>query len=334
MIRVATIGSGVIVDRMIQAIEATENMMVEAVYSRTEEKAEAFAKKHNVSRSFANMDDMLADETINTIYVASPNSLHYEQSKKALLAGKHVICEKPFCSTLAQAEELFALAQEKGVFIFEAITNIHTPNFHHIEASLKRCGEIKLVQCNFSQFSSKYLDYKAHKQRNVFDLNFDGGALTDINVYNLHFVVGLFGMPTSIEYIANVGYNGIDTSGIAILKYPGMMAVCTGAKDCSSPNCAYIQGDEGTIRMDQASIGVCSHVDFIPPKGDAIGKKKDQNVFEELGIEQEFHMNYECRDFTKAILNNDTASYEKWKEQTLRVVQLLEECKRQRACQE
>ena len=332
MIHVATIGSGVIVDRMIQAIESTENMKVQAVYSRTAKKAQEFATKHNVPSYYEDMDAMLSDSQIHAVYVASPNSLHYEQSKKALLAGKHVICEKPFCSTVEQAKELFELAQQKGVFIFEAITNIHTPNFKRIQKSLPRCGEVKLVQCNFSQFSSKYIAYKNHEQRNVFDLEFDGGALMDINVYNLHFVVGLFGKPLSCQYIANVGYNGVDTSGVVILKYENMMAICTGAKDCSSPNCAYIQGDEGTIRMDRASIGVCSHVDFILPKGDVIGKK-DTSSFEELGIEQEFHMNYECQDFAYVIENKDVEKYEQWKQQTLIVVDLLESCKKQRTCQ-
>ena len=332
MIKVATIGSGIIVDRMIQAIQSTKDMHLQAVYSRTLQKAKEFANKHQVETYYDDIDAMLADPQVNTVYVASPNSLHYEQSKKALLAGKHVICEKPFCSTLQQAEELFEIAQKQGVFIFEAITNIHTPNFKIIKESLSRCGDVKLVQCNFSQFSSKYIAYKNHEQRNVFDLDFDGGAITDINVYNLHFVTGLFGKPQSCTYVANIGYNGIDTSGVVLLKYPGMLAICTGAKDCSSPNCAYIQGDAGTIRMDRASIGVCSHVDFIPPKGDGIGKK-DTMVFEELGIEQDFHMNYECEDFVNVIQYKDYETYEQWKQQTLMVVELLECCKKQRACQ-
>ena len=331
--KVATIGSGIIVDRMIQAIQETENLELYAVYSRTMERAKEFASAHGVSVFYDTIDTMLQDENIDIVYVASPNSLHYEQSKKALEAKKHVICEKPFCSTKAQAQELFDLAKANGVYIFEAITNIHTPNFQVIQNQLKRCGEIKLVQCNFSQFSSKYTDYKNHKQRNVFDLSFDGGALTDINVYNLHFVTGLFGRPQSIQYVANLGYNKIDTSGVILMKYPGMIAVCTGAKDCSSPYCAYIQGDEGTIRMDQGSIGVCAHVDFIPPKGDMIGKK-DQNAFEELGIQQDFHMDYECRDFTRIILEKEEAEYELLKQQTLLVVELLEECKKQRSCQD
>ena len=331
--KVATIGSGVIVDRMIQAIQETENLELYAVYSRTMERAQEFAKAHGVNVYYDNLDAMLQDDAIDIVYVASPNSLHYEQSKRALQARKHVICEKPFCSTVLQAQELFDLAKANGVYIFEAITNIHTPNFRLIQKQLKRCGEIKLVQCNFSQFSSKYVDYKNHKQRNVFDLNFDGGALTDINVYNLHFVTRLFGRPQSIQYVANLGYNQIDTSGVVLMRYPDMIAVCTGAKDCSSPYCAYIQGDEGTIRMDQGSIGVCAHVDFIPPKGDMIGKK-DQTSFEELGVEQDFHMDYECRDFVRIMIEKDDAEYESLKQQTLLVVELLEKCKKQRSCQD
>ena len=331
--KVATIGSGVIVDRMIQAIQETENLELYAVYSRTMERAQEFAKAHGVNVYYDNLDAMLQDDAIDIVYVASPNSLHYEQSKRALQARKHVICEKPFCSTVLQAQELFDLAKANGVYIFEAITNIHTPNFRLIQKQLKRCGKIKLVQCNFSQFSSKYVDYKNHKQRNVFDLNFDGGALTDINVYNLHFVTRLFGRPQSIQYIANLGYNQIDTSGVVLMRYPDMIAVCTGAKDCSSPYCAYIQGDEGTIRMDQGSIGVCAHVDFIPPKGDMIGKK-DQTSFEELGVEQDFHMDYECRDFVRIMIEKDDAEYESLKQQTLLVVELLEKCKKQRSCQD
>ena len=330
--KVATIGSGVIVDRMIDAIKACQELELYAVYSRTEQKAAEFAKKHKANVYYWNLDEMLKDPEIDIVYVASPNSLHYEQSKKSLLAGKHVICEKPFSSTVKQAEELFALAEKNNIYIFEAITNIHTPNFHRVKDSLAKCGNVKLVQCNFSQFSSKYTDYKNHIQRNVFDLNYDGGALMDINVYNLHYVVGLFGMPQSIQYTANIGYNGIDTSGVILMTYPGMIAVCTGAKDCSSPYCAYIQGDKGTIRVDQASIGVCAHADFILPKGDMIGKC-DTNQFEEIGIVQDFHMEYECRDFVSVIEYDDRGAYERWKEQTLCVLVLLEEAKRQRSCQ-
>lgn len=323
--KIGTIGTGVIVDRMIQAVNMTDHMSIEAVYSRSEQKACEYAKKHGVKKYYWNLDEMLNDPEIDTIYVASPNSLHYSQSKKAILAKKNVINEKPFTPTLKECNELFELAKENGVFIFEAITTIHLPNYALVKEHLKDCGELKFVQCNFSQYSSRYGKYKNHEQTNAFDPAFNGGALMDINVYCIHFVTGIFGKPESVSYIANRGYNGIDTSGILIMRYPGFIATCVGAKDSSSENHVYIQGDQGTIRVFGSSCGVCSHVEFIPPKKDMIGKKDVSNTLN-IGIEQIMHMTYECAEFERITRLNDIEAYEKLCDQTRLVVSILEEC--------
>ena len=330
MINIATIGSGVIVDRMIDAIAQVNGVNLYAVYSRTEEKANAFAAKHKADKAYWDLDEMLQDPAVDVVYVASPNSLHFSQAKRALAAGKHVLLEKPFCATKEQAEELFALAEQHGVFLMEAITNVHTPNFKAVQAHLPAIGNVKLVQCNFSQYSSRYDKYKNRQVTNAFDLKFEGGALMDINVYNLHFMVGLFGCPDSLHYFMNIGYNGIDTSGVLVLEYPEFVAVCTGAKDSSSPYSVYIQGDEGTIRVDRASSGVCEHVDLLLPKGDSIGKTERGETTKEIGIDQGFHMFYELSDFEAMIRRRDTQSYEANKAQTLKVMVLLDEAKRQR----
>lgn len=323
MMKVGTIGSGMIVDRMIEAMKLTDEISVEAVYSRTMERAVEYAHKHAVKKAYDDLDDMFADPSIDTVYVASPNSLHYAQSKRALEAGKHVICEKPFAPSVDQANELFALARQKGVYIFEAITTIHVPNFKIVKEHLKDIGEIKMVQCNFSQYSSRYGKYKEHIVTNVFDPAFNGGALMDINVYCLHFVTGLFGEPISSRYIANKGYNGIDTSGVVIMEYPGMLAICTGAKDSSSPNHAIVQGDKGTLRVYGSSCGVCAHVEYLPTKGDMIGKK-DADLSQNIGVDQKSHMTYECETFLSVIENQDEETYQALCQQTLRVVSLLE----------
>lgn len=322
--KIGTIGSGVIVDRMIEAINSVEGMSVEAVYSRNEDRAKEFAQKHRVNKYYHDMEKMLADPEIDTIYVASPNSLHFEQSKRFLLAKKNVINEKPFTPTLAECDELFKLAEENGVYIFEAITNIHLPNYQIVKKHLDDCGEIKFVQCNFSQFSSRYEKYKNQEQTNAFDPAFNGGALMDINVYCLHFVTGLFGKPSEASYVANRGYNGIDTSGLAILKYPHFIVTCVGAKDSSSDNHVYIQGDKGTICVSGSSCGVCKNVELIAPKKDMIGKK-DVSSSINLGIEQENHMIYECETFKHIIELNDEEAYRSLCEHTRLVVSLLEE---------
>ena len=95
----ATIGSGSIVDTFLDAVSHTEGVFPEAVYSRTEERARKFAERHGIGKSYWDLGDMLADPMVDTVYIASPNSLHFSYAKQALEAGKHVICEKPFVST-------------------------------------------------------------------------------------------------------------------------------------------------------------------------------------------------------------------------------------------
>ncbi|MDD7280427.1 Gfo/Idh/MocA family protein [Floccifex sp.] len=321
--KVGTIGTGFIVDRMIESMKLVDGIEVVACYSRSEEKAKAFCEKHEMKRYYSNLDEMMKDEELDTIYVASPNSLHYAQSKKALEAHKHVINEKPFCPTLKESKELFEIAQKNGVYIFEAITNQFLPNYKIIKENLNRVGDIKLIQVNYSQYSSRYDKYKNHEQTNAFDPAFNGGALMDIGVYCLHFVTGLFGKPQSTQYYANIGYNGIDTSGTVVLQYPKFIATCTGAKDSSSDVFAFIQGDKGCLRVKGMSIGILPSVDFIPPKGEPINNKNSQSSLN-LGIEQEAHMVYECREFNRIINEKDDETYQKLCDHTNVVVEILE----------
>lgn len=117
-----------------------------------------------------------------------------------------------------------------------------------------------MVQCNYSQFSSKYPAFLANQQPNVFTAEFSGGALMDINIYNLHFVAALFGAPQQVNYIANMN-KGIDTSGIVTMSYPDFVAVCSGAKDSFSLNFAQIQGEKGYLNV-VGGINGCVQIDL------------------------------------------------------------------------
>ena len=321
--KIGTIGSGMIVDRLIQAIEMTDGVELAAVYSRGEEKAKDFAQKPNAKKYYVDMDEMLADEEIDTIYVASPNSLHYPQTLKAVQAGKHVINEKPFTSTLEECDMLIRTAKENNVFLFEAITTLHLPNYRIIKENLKNIGDIRLVTCNFSQFSSRYCKYKNHEQSNAFDPAFSGGAIMDINVYNIHFTVGLFGKPNSYEYHPNIGYNGVDTSGVMIMKYDNFIATLIGAKDSSSEYLCFVQGDQASIKMSGGSTGVCKNVEIIPLKGDQIGVTNPVDSSNNIGIEQAMHMTYEVEAFRDIINNNDMDKYNALLQHTRDVMEII-----------
>ena len=196
---------------------------------------------------------MLADPDIELFYIATPDSLHYAQTKAALLAGKNVLCEKPFVPTVAEADELIALAKEKHLFLFEAITTAHHPNYALAKQYLDDIGSLRIVSCTFCQYSSRYDAFMNGQTPPVFDPAYCGGALMDLNIYNIYFVVGLFGDPKAVHYYPNRHANGIDTSGILILEYPNFVCQCTAAKDSSAHNSAQIIGTEGSILIEPGS---------------------------------------------------------------------------------
>ena len=300
MINIAMLGTGKIVPEAIEAIQQGKKFNVAAIWARphSKDKAIALADKFGIEKVYTDYDELLADPTIDFVYVGLVNAVHYEYTKKALEAGKNVVLEKPFTVKSSEAEELAELAIEKGLYLFEAITNLHCPNFHKIRDSLKDIGNIKIIQCNYSQYSSRYDAYKEGKVLPAFDPKLYGGALYDINIYNINFIIGLFGAPKSVEYVANIGFNGIDTSGFLVLKYDNFIAHCTGAKDSESPSFLMIQGDNGYIRVNSAP-NLLSRLE-ISIRGREV-ESMNLNQFEHRMVHEfiEFAETFENKDYDK-----------------------------------
>ena len=155
-IRLGTIGSGFIVRLILDNVMRTEEIELEAVYSRSREKGEQLAACYECGKVYTDMDAFLEDESIDLVYIATPNLFHYGQAKKALLAGKHVLLEKPFTTKAEQAEELADIAREKGLLLLEAAPTSFLPNFAILKEELKKIGKVKLAMSNYSQYSSRY----------------------------------------------------------------------------------------------------------------------------------------------------------------------------------
>lgn len=304
--KIGTIGSGFIVDNFINAARQVEGVEIVAVYSRSEESAKAYAIKNEVDKYYYDLDTMLKNEDIDTIYVASPNSLHYSQSLKALQAKKNVITEKPFASNLKELDHLIETMKENKVMLWEAITNVYTPNLNIVKEYLPHVGEVKQVMCNFSKYSRKYSEFKEGQYPNVFTLEYSGGSLMDLNVYNIHICMHLFGKPLNYQYFPNLGRNGIDTSGVLIFQYPGFCATLVAAKDSTSVDFISIQGDAGTLRIDNTSPGACGHATFTKGAAAIASFSAAKKEVETISIEQNNnHMYYEIEAFAKMFENND-----------------------------
>ena len=250
--KIGTIGSGFIVRTILSKVAVTEGMECKAVYSRSYETGRKLADYFGVEKVYTDLDAMFADPELDFIYVASPNSFHYDHVKKALEAGKNVLCEKPMVPYGHQAEELVALAKEKGLFLFEAITTLYHPHFRWIRERMADLGKLQMITASYCQYSSRYDILKAGGQTNIFDPAFCTGSLMDINVYNIYFVVGLLGMPDRVEYFAGKFENGIDTHGTMILQYGDLVCQCIGAKDTLCDNGVQIMGDLGYMKVTPA----------------------------------------------------------------------------------
>ena len=310
------LGTGMIANMMIPEFLRCDSFRCTAVYSRTEEKGNALAVKFGIPKVYTALEDLLADPDIDIVYVASPNSVHYRQTKAALLAGKHVICEKPFVPTLAEAEELIVLAKEKHLLLFEAITTAHHPNYALVRKHLPELGPVKLVLATFCQFSSRYPALLEGRIAPAFDPACCGGALMDLNLYNIHFTVGLFGAPEKVHYYPNLHPNGVDTSGVLVLEYPNFLCQCVAAKDCSAQNSTQITGEKGSICVTPGS-NVCRAMELH-----LRGQEPQKTVFEENP------WYYEVQDIGRLIAEENYDACYAALETTRQVVDVLEKARK------
>ena len=252
MINVGIIGSGFIVPSFIETTRMLKGFRYVGIAARNEEKLKAVQEKYGIRYYATDNDVVLSDPDIDVIYVAVPNGTHYEIAKKALQNGKHVIMEKPFTPSYKQAKELIDLAHKKGLIIFDAVTLVHMPNFRKMKELLPELGDIKMVDLNFSQYSSRYDKLKQGIVLPAFDVKQAGGALMDLGIYNINYIVGLFGEPKKVSYFPNM-HKKVDTSGVLVLDYGNFKASAICAKDCKAPLYCSIQGDKANLRSDFAS---------------------------------------------------------------------------------
>jgi predicted dehydrogenase len=317
-IRLGTIGSGVIVHSILDGVKATDGIRCVAVYSRTKEKGDELAGAYDVSKVYTDMEAFLQDEEINFVYIATPNLLHYEQTKRALLAGKNVICEKPFCTKASQARELVAIAKEKGLFLVDAVPTAFLPNFEVLKREIGKIGKIKLVQSNYSQYSSRYDLVLKGEKPNIFNPQYAGGCLMDINFYNVYLNVALFGKPQKAVYYPNI-YEGLaDTSGIVVMQYDGFVCEATGAKDTWGVNFVQIEGEKGYIYIKDGSNGLAQIR--------TVTKTTDEVINEQDNPDRWY---YEIQNLTKFVLSGDYESIYKRLDVMVNVVEVLEQIRKE-----
>jgi len=316
-IRLGTIGSGFIVLAKLSNVQRTDGIRLVAVYSRSQEKGEALASSFGVKRVYTDMDAFLTDEDMNFVYIATPNLLHYEQAKRALLAGKNVILEKPFVTKAEQARELVQIAREKRLFLIDAVSTAFLPNFEILRQQLPRIGRVKLVMSNYSQYSSRYSQVLAGERPNAFNLEYAGGCLMDINFYNVYLNVALFGKPETAVYNPNIHPGLADTSGVLTLCYDGFVSTNAGAKDTWGVNFFQIEGEEGYIYIKNGANGIA--------EVQVVTKDSDETFNAQPNPDRWF---YEVQKVTELVTADDYEAFFGRLETMVSVIETIEESRK------
>lgn len=251
--RFATVGTSGITDFFIKGAFLAGGWELAAVYSRNADKGRAFSEKYGDIPVYTNLNKMASLSELDAVYIASPNILHYEQSKLFLEHGIHVICEKPVTVTPAQYTELLEYAKSHGLIYMEAIMMRHLPARSVLKQATERIGNIRTARFDHSQLSSKYPALLSKKLPNIFNPKMAAGCLMDLGVYCVYAAVDLFGVPSEIHTAAGFLTTGADGYGTCIFGYADKLVTLTYSKvgDCKAGS--EIIGDKGTISIGSVS---------------------------------------------------------------------------------
>ncbi len=215
MIRIGLLSTADINDAILGGATGSERVAVAAVASRDAARAEAYAREHGIERAHGTYDALLEDDGIDAVYISLPNGMHHEWTLRALTAGKHVLCEKPYSRRPAEVEEAFDLAERSSLVLTEAFMYRHHPQTALVSELVAsgRIGRLRSIAGTFT--------FALHDQSNIRMLpELDGGALMDVGCYCVSGSRLLAGEPVRARAEAVLAPSGVDVALHGTLRFP------------------------------------------------------------------------------------------------------------------
>lgn len=284
----ATLGTGVIANELAQALQSLGGNLY-SVANRTYDKGLAFAQKYDIQKVYQTIDEVFEDPEVDIIYISTPHNTHINYLRKALSAGKHVLCEKSITLNSEELEEAIALAEENQVILAEAMTIFHMPIYHRLRELVQSqaLGDLKMIQMNFGS----YKDYDMTNR--FFNRNLAGGALLDIGVYALSFVRWFMSeTPDQISSQVKLAPTGVDEQvGILLSNPKGEMATIALTLHAKQPKRGTIAYDKGYIELYEYPRGQKAIITYT--------EDGHQDIIEAGDTSQA--LSYEVQDMEKAV---------------------------------
>lgn len=280
------VGTGWIAHEMGEALRRLHHDIY-GVCDISMEKANCYAEEFQVQNVFSSLEDMLKDERIDIVYIATPHNLHYDCIRASLQHGKHVFCEKVITVNEAQLQEVKQLAEDNRLVLMEGMTLYHMPLFKEIKRRIAMgdIGAVKLIQANFG--SCKEYDVN----NRFFAKELAGGALLDIGVYAVSFArYFLNSKPNVILTTCNYFETGVDEeSGIIMKNADGQLVVIALTMRAKQPKRGVIAGELGYIEIENYPRGdraVITYTQDGRQEELQLGCTKDALLYEAMDMEK------------------------------------------------
>lgn len=310
------IGCGRIAHLFAEGLKVLENAQLYAVASQTDGKAKEFAQKHEVSTYYSSYEELVKDNNVDVIYIATTHNFHYENTMLCLNNGKHVLCEKAFTINAGQAEKLINCAREKGLFLMEAMWTRFFPCIVELNDILKQglIGDIKNLRADFG--INRELDPEERK----INPYLGGGALLDLGVYPVSFASMVYKRsPFKIHSSASIGKTGVDEQSSYLFDYTdGRTALLYSSFIAEVPHEAMIVGTNGFIKID----------DFFHPSRMLISLNNGEQRLVEKAIVSTGY-NYEAEEVMNCIASGKLESEVMPLDETLEIMKTMDELRAQ-----
>ncbi len=313
-LRWGILGTGAIARQFFEGLSVLPDAEVLAVGSRSGATAERFAEERGIPRRYASYEDLAADPDVDVVYVATPHPFHAANAELCLRAGKAVLCEKPFTVNAGEAERVVGLARERRLFLMEGMWTRFFPLIGELRRLLSEgaIGEPRMLAADFG-FRDRF-DPRSRK----FDPDLGGGALLDVGVYCISLACHLFGAPSEVAGVGQLGETGVDEQSAAILRHEaGRLSVLSFATRTGTPQEATVMGTEGYIRI---------HSNWWRPKVLTLHRPGEKERLVEAPITGN-GFNYEAAEVMRCLREHKTESEVMPLEETLSVMRTMDECR-------
>lgn len=319
-IRWGILAPGGIAGTFARAVAEGTASSVVAVGSRSLERARDFAARHGIVRAHGSYEELVEDDDVDAVYVASPHSEHRAHALLALEAGKPVLVEKSFTRSSAEAREVIGVATARGLLVAEAMWARYLPHYDVVRQALDEglVGDVVLVRADHSQA----LHPGGPERLGAPELA--GGALLDLGVYCVSFADHVLGPPTSVAARGTLTELGVDaTTGIVLTYASGPVAVLTTTMLARTPSTAEIIGSEGRLVLDGTFYSPSTQVRLLSPDGTVLAERPG-------GLPEGVHgFSYQAAEFARCLRSGQCEIERMSHAATLRVMSVMDEVRSQ-----